>query len=61
MDTRWGHASVARRLAAMCPTVHVGVRSLSADEQRFIRREKLPVVFWPPSTRGPHEPLGKRS
>lgn len=48
MGTRWGHASVARRLYDVCPLVEVGVRSLSADERRFIRHNELPVLFWPP-------------
>ena len=29
MGSRWGHASVARRLHEVCPLVEVGVRSLS--------------------------------
>ena len=49
MGSRWGHASVARRLYDICPVVHVGVRSLSAPERRFIRDHELPVVFWPPA------------
>jgi len=48
MGTPWGHASVARRVGEICPTVHVGVRSLSAGERRLIRDEGLPVFFWPP-------------
>ena len=55
MGTAWGHATVARRLHEMCKTVHVGVRSLSAEEQRFILREGLDVVMWPPPTDGPAE------
>ena len=47
MGTRWGHASVARRLYDLCPLVQVGVRSLSAEERDFIRDAKLPVLFWP--------------
>ena len=39
---------MARRLYDICPVVHVGVRSLSAQERRFIRDHELPVVFWPP-------------
>ena len=48
MGSRWGHASVARRLHEVCPLVEVGVRSLSGGERRFIRDNEIPVVFWPP-------------
>ena len=48
MGSRWGHASVARRLHEVCPLVEVGVRSLSLEERRFIRDNEIPVVFWPP-------------
>ncbi|MFQ5860375.1 MAG: agmatinase [Dehalococcoidia bacterium] len=44
--TRWGHASTARRILDLGPLVEVGVRSLSEEEQEFIRREGLPVFFW---------------
>lgn len=47
MGTRWGHASVARRLMDICPVVHAGVRSLSADEHRLISEANLPVHLWP--------------
>lgn len=51
MGAAWGHASVARRLHDICPTVHVGVRTVSAEEMEFIRKAQLPVFFWtsPPS------------
>ena len=49
MGSRWGHASVARRLHEVCPLVEVGVRSLSLGERRFIRDNEIPVVFWPPA------------
>ena len=49
MGSRWGHASVARRLHEVCPLVEVGVRSLSLNERRFIRDNEIPVVFWPPA------------
>lgn len=47
MGTRWGHASVARRLLEICPVVHAGVRSLSVDESKFIADQNLPVHLWP--------------
>ncbi len=46
MGTSWGHASVARRLCELCPVVHVGVRSISADEMNFVKEKRLPVTFW---------------
>jgi agmatinase len=45
MGTRWGHASVARRLRDICSLVQVGVRSVSEEEMRFIREVQLPVFF----------------
>lgn len=47
MGTRWGHASVARRLLEICPVVHAGVRSLSVDERELIENQSLPVHLWP--------------
>ena len=47
MGTRWGHASVARRLMDICPVVHAGVRSLSAEERRLITEQNLPAHLWP--------------
>ena len=49
MGTRWGHASVARRLLEVCSLTQVGVRSLSLAERDFIRSSEVPVIFWPPS------------
>ena len=50
MGSGWGHASVARRLHDICPLVEVGVRSLSAEENRFLQDPGLPVFFWPPAS-----------
>lgn len=47
MGTRWGHASVARRLLERCPVVHAGVRSLSAEERTLVTDQNLPAHFWP--------------
>ena len=55
MGTPWGHASVARRLHDLCGLVQVGVRSLSADERRFMRTAEIPAVFWPPCGMGVEE------
>tara|TARA_Y100000590_G_scaffold154784_1_gene177898 strand:+ start:3323 stop:4213 length:891 start_codon:yes stop_codon:yes gene_type:complete len=49
MSSPWGHASVARRIHEICPIVEVGVRSLSVQENDFIKSEKIPIVFWPTS------------
>ena len=51
MGTRWGHASVARRIGEMCPVVEVGVRSMSLEESSFIRESNLSVHLWPHSER----------
>ena len=48
MGTRWGHASVARRIAELCPVVQVGVRSLSEPEMSFTRDGGVAATFWPP-------------
>ena len=48
MGTRWGHASVARRISEVCAVTQVGVRSLSADERLYATEEGIPVIFWPP-------------
>ena len=46
LGTRWGHASVARRVLEVCPVVQVGVRSISAEEMSFIDESHLPVHWW---------------
>ena len=51
MGTRWGHASVARRIGEMCPVVEVGVRSMSLEESNFIRESDLSVHLWPHAER----------
>jgi agmatinase len=48
MGTRWGHASVARRIAEVCPVVQVGVRSLSQPEMAFVKDGGVAATFWPP-------------
>ena len=50
MGTRWGHASVARRVGELCPVVQVGVRSLSQDEMSFVRDGGVSTTFWPPES-----------
>ena len=46
--TRWGHASVARRVSELCPITLIGVRSISADEMSFVKRQGIPTRFWHP-------------
>ena len=48
MGSRWGHASVARRVSEICPLVAVGVRSISADELEFAKSsQRVNLRFWP--------------
>ena len=46
MGARWGHASVARRISEVCPLVLIGVRSISAEENKFIEGQGIPAQFW---------------
>lgn len=48
MSTKWGHASVARRLSEICPIVQVGVRDISSEEMEFIRSNGLATYFFSP-------------
>ena len=50
MGTRWGHASVARRILETSPLIEVGVRSISESELRFAQLRRIPVHTWPPET-----------
>ena len=43
MGTRWGHASVARRISEFCPLTLVGVRSMSVEEKNFVEKSKIDV------------------
>lgn len=47
MGTRWGHASVARRISEVCPFVQMGVRSFSLEEKEFIKEQRINTLFWP--------------
>ena len=63
MGTRWGHASVARRISEICPVVEVGVRSISQDEFEFARNAPdVSVRFWPPEEpeRGLYEAVSRQ-
>lgn len=41
MGTRYGHASVMRRVFEYCPIVQVGVRSFSFEEKEFLAESKI--------------------
>lgn len=44
-DTRYGHASVIRRITKLCPVVQVGTRSISEDHASIMQK-KLPVKLF---------------
>lgn len=54
MGTRWGHASVARRLSEMCPVVQLGVRSMCLEEVEYIKHSDIKV--WEMSADRPSMP-----
>ena len=56
MGTRWGHASVARRVSELCPLVHVGGRSFSKEEIDHIESVGIPAFTWPPASPGHPQP-----
>ena len=39
--TKYSHACVMRRVWELCPVVHVGVRSMSREEHRFLVQRKI--------------------
>ena len=39
--TPYSHASVARRIAGLCPIIQAGIRSLSAEEAVFIEESRI--------------------
>lgn len=47
MGTKWGHASVARRLSSICQLAAIGVRSISETEHAYAKEAKIPIAFWP--------------
>jgi agmatinase len=50
MGSKWGHASVARRVGEVAPLVQVGVRSACEEEIAFIEKEDIPVFLWSGAT-----------
>jgi agmatinase len=45
LGTRYGQASVMRRILEVCPICQVGVRSLSWEEKQFSARKKLKSLY----------------
>ena len=45
LGTRFGHATVMRRVCELCPVVPVGIRSLSDEEHRFIDESGIKPVY----------------
>jgi len=45
LGTRFGHATVMRRVCELCPIVPVGIRSLSDEEHRFIEKSGIKPVY----------------
>ena len=43
--TPYSHASVMARVRELCPAVQVGIRSLSAEESEWIKKDNLPIFF----------------
>jgi len=52
--TKWGHASVMRRVGELCPTVGVGIRSLSREEMDFAAAEDRRIFFAHQIREDPH-------
>ena len=46
MGSKWGHATVARRVVEMCPVTQVGIRSISLEEKLSMPCEGLTTLFW---------------
>jgi agmatinase len=47
LGTRFGNATVMRRVSELCPIVPVGVRSLSQEERQFISRAGITPFYAP--------------
>ncbi len=45
LGTRFGHATVMRRVCELCPVVPVGIRSLSDEEHRLIEESGIKPVY----------------
>ena len=45
LGTKFGHATVMRRVHELCPVVPVGIRNLSQEEHRFIEEAGVKPVY----------------
>jgi len=45
MGTKYGQASVMRRIFELCPICQVGIRSLSREEKQFLAENKLKPLY----------------
>lgn len=45
LGTKYGQASVMRRIMELCPIVQVGIRSLSRGEKEFLTRNQIKPFF----------------
>lgn len=45
LGSKYSHACVMRRIQEICPTVQVGIRSFSAEENQFIKKNS-PRIFY---------------
>jgi len=43
--SRYGQATVMRRIYEICPIFQIGIRSISIEEKRFIHENNIPVIF----------------
>jgi agmatinase len=44
-DTKYSHACVMRRIWELCPVVHVGIRSLSREENDFLLQHEIKLFY----------------
>jgi agmatinase len=47
----WSHACAARRMLEVCPVFAIGIRSLSAEEARFLRGRRDATTFFADDSR----------
>jgi agmatinase len=45
LGTRYGQASVMRRISELCPIAQVGIRSLSLEEKQFLARHEMTPFY----------------
>lgn len=44
-DTKYSHACVMRRIVELCPIIQVGIRSLSSEENTFLKQNKMKPFY----------------